>query len=44
MVREANKEIDKSLKLGAADDELVDTIVNTAKSSMGVAGAFVPVD
>lgn len=41
---DSDKKIDESLKLGAADDELVDTIVQTAKSGMGVAGSFIPMD
>ena len=41
---ESGSKIDESLKLGAADDELVDTIVSTAKTGMGVAGNFIPLD
>jgi len=36
------KELDPSLKIGTGDDELVDTIVKSAKAGMGVAGTFIP--
>lgn len=36
------RKIDENLKLGTGDDELVETIVKTAKTGMGLAGAFVP--
>ena len=35
------KEIDKKLKLGTGDDEIVETIVKTAKTGMGLAGVLV---
>ena len=33
--------IDKKLKLNTGDDEIVETLVKTAKTGMGFAGAFV---
>ena len=38
------KVVDPSLKLGTGDDELVDTIVKTAKVSMGGIGALIDDD
>ena len=38
---DSTKTIDPSLKLGTGDDELVDTIVKTAKVSMGGIGALI---
>ena len=35
-------EIDKKLNLGTGDDELIENVVKTAKSGMGLVGAFVP--
>lgn len=39
---DTDKKIDEKLNLGTGDDELVDNIVKTAKTSMGLAGSFVP--
>lgn len=39
---DANKVIDPSLKIGTGDDEMVEKIVKTAKTSMGVMGTFIP--
>ena len=41
---DSTKKIDPSLKLGTGDDELVDTIVKTAKVSMGGIGALIDDD
>jgi hypothetical protein len=41
---DSTKTIDPSLKLGTGDDELVDTIVKTAKVSMGGIGALIDDD
>lgn len=41
---DSSKKIDPSLKLGTGDDELVDTIVKTAKVSMGGIGALIDDD
>ena len=35
------KVIDQQLKLNTGDDEIVETIVKTAKTGMGFAGQFV---
>ena len=37
-----NKVIDPSLKIGTGDDEMVEKIVKTAKTSMGVMGTVIP--
>lgn len=37
-----NKVIDPSLKIGTGDDEMVEKIVKTAKTSMGVMGNVIP--
>ena len=39
---DSNKVIDPSLKIGTGDDEMVEKIVQTAKTSMGVMGTFIP--
>ena len=39
---DSNTKIDPSLNLGTGDDELVDSIVKTAKKSFGGVGSFVP--
>lgn len=41
-VLDTTKELDPSLKIGTGDDELVEKIVKTAKTGMGVVGAFIP--
>lgn len=41
-VLDPTKQIDASLKIGTGDDELVDQIVKTAKTGMGVVGTFIP--
>ena len=35
------EDLDKTLKLNTGDDEIVETIVKTAKTGMGFAGNFV---
>ena len=37
-----NKVIDPTLKIGTGDDEMVEKIVKTAKTSMGVMGTVIP--
>lgn len=39
---DSNKQLDPSLKIGTGDDELVDQIVKSAKTGMGVVGTFIP--
>lgn len=39
---DVNKVIDPTLKIGTGDDEMVEKIVKTAKTSMGVMGTFIP--
>jgi hypothetical protein len=41
-VMDSTKELDPSLKIGTGDDELVEKIVKTAKTGMGVVGTFIP--
>jgi hypothetical protein len=41
-VIDTSKELDPSLMIGTGDDELVEKIVKTAKTGMGVVGAFIP--
>jgi len=36
------KKIDDKLKLGTGDDELVDSLVNSAKMGLGAVGTFIP--